>query len=388
MSWWVNNNNLSEKQVHILNSLLNHDSNKVCWLKGFPGTGKTLLLTHLLVKLSALNPETSICYITYTNSLVELVKTSPDINLSKINIMTNYNFISQNKVYDYVMLDEIQDLDKDRLFKIKKLSKKIFITGDFDQQIFQKNFTYEDLTDLIIVQEYELFEIFRLTRNIFDIAISIKPDAHIVEGLEIKNTNANSGVKLVQAANVTVEYEWVWTEALRNSRPGNPSVILFPNNTLIYEFSKSVAHLSGLKPPPKPNKFRNRFSYSSFNEFWKLNNVKLMYLGGSYGNLKESDHKQVVYLMSYFSSKGLDFRNVFIPNLNYNLHISPNYDLENPDLDINLLFVAVTRSRQNLFLSYSTNLCHQLISNIPNNYYDTIFIDNNYLTNQKEVSFF
>ena len=39
---------------------------------------------------------------------------------------------------------------------------------------------------------------------------------------------------------------------------------------------------------------------------------------------------------------------------------------KNPDLDKRLLFVAVTRSRCNLFMSYSSAYPHPLIQNLPN----------------------
>ena len=75
----------------------------------------------------------------------------------------------------------------------------------------------------------------------------------------------------------------------------------------------------------------------------------------------------MAYLMTYHSSKGLDFDNVFIPQLNHNKQIVLPFVLDkNPDLDKRLLFVAVTRSRCNLFMSYHTSTPHKLIQNLPN----------------------
>jgi hypothetical protein len=58
--------------------------------------------------------------------------------------------------------------------------------------------------------------------------------------------------------------------------------------------------------------------------------------------------------------------------------------------------VAVTRSRQNLYLSYFGNYCHPLIQSLPNIYYDKInvddkFIESSYTSNneeEEEVNFF
>jgi superfamily I DNA/RNA helicase len=70
--------------------------------------------------------------------------------------------------------------------------------------------------------------------------------------------------------------------------------------------------------------------------------------------------------MTFHSSKGLDFRNVFIPSLNSDTVIVGKRALENdPDLDRRVLFVAVTRSRENLFLSFNSKKPHLHVGNLP-----------------------
>ena len=70
--------------------------------------------------------------------------------------------------------------------------------------------------------------------------------------------------------------------------------------------------------------------------------------------------------MTFHSSKGLDFRNVFIPNLNSDTTIVARQALEkDPEIDRRLLFVAVTRSRENLFLSYNSKKPHPYVANLP-----------------------
>jgi hypothetical protein len=393
MQWWVNYNHLSEKQSYYLDRLANHSSNKVSWLKGFAGTGKTLLLAHLLERLSSLYPSASICYLTFTNSLVELVKSAPIFYSKKQNIpiMTNSAFIQQKKTYDFVLLDEIQDLELEKLNKIKQYSKKLFIAGDFNQQIYQHGISHTDLLKTLQVEEFELNEIYRLTRNIYNITSSVNPQAKIVEGSSFRNTNSNPNIKLIQATSEEFEHTWVWNEAFRNAKPGHPSVILLPNSKHIYNFSLIVSSLSNLAPPPKPKmQYNRKLNYADFNNYWKSNNIGLMYLGNSFGDLSCSDFSQMVYLMTYHSSKGLDFKNVFIPNLTYNLRISPS---DKFDFDRNLLFVAITRSRQNLFLSHNGNLPHHLIKQIPSQHYDSLYIDKNYIdkyynSNDDEGDFF
>jgi superfamily I DNA/RNA helicase len=74
----------------------------------------------------------------------------------------------------------------------------------------------------------------------------------------------------------------------------------------------------------------------------------------------------MVYLMTFHSSKGLDFRNVLIPGMRDGATIVNKMALEDdPELDQRLLFVAVTRSRENLFISYSGRKPHPLLKNLP-----------------------
>lgn len=71
----------------------------------------------------------------------------------------------------------------------------------------------------------------------------------------------------------------------------------------------------------------------------------MQYVGNGYGNFSENDRR--IILMTYHSAKGLDFDNVFIPFANNNLYISPDEGMAKT-----LFMVAMTRSRNNLYISY------------------------------------
>ena len=78
------------------------------------------------------------------------------------------------------------------------------------------------------------------------------------------------------------------------------------------------------------------------------------------------DQRPVVYMMTFASAKGLDFENVFIPGMSEGAYLVDARAAErNPDLDRRLLFVAVTRSRKNLFVSYHGKRPHRLVANFP-----------------------
>ena len=75
----------------------------------------------------------------------------------------------------------------------------------------------------------------------------------------------------------------------------------------------------------------------------------------------ESEKTSITYVMTYHSSKGLDFTHVFLPQMNDDISLWKN----DPEMEKRLFFVGVTRSRQNLFISYSTDEPHELVGDLP-----------------------
>jgi len=65
--------------------------------------------------------------------------------------------------------------------------------------------------------------------------------------------------------------------------------------------------------------------------------------------------------MTYHSAKGLDFDTVFLPFLDHDIKFWSG----DQGIDRRLFFVGATRSRSNLFMSYSKNQPHMYIQNMP-----------------------
>jgi hypothetical protein len=365
MSWYVPFNQLSIKQRSVLDGISKQLS-KPHWIQGFAGTGKTVVITHLIERVAADQPKATLCFITFTHALKDLVSTGFHGPVAKrIVIKTHTQFLSDRQTYDYVFLDEVQDIKPGDLTRIRALSEHMYVAGDSDQRIYEEGAKEEDIVRTVQPVAWKLLEIFRLTKLLRDVALSILPKARIVEGSDAVKT-ANVTIRLIPFEKESNEVEWVWDEALRRSRPGDPSVILFPTHDAIADFSWKLADHLNTDAPPRV-KFSNRKrDYTPFNEHWSENDTPLVYLGNSFGSLAESDTKPLVYLMTFHSSKGLDFRDVFIPSLNSDTVIVGKRALENdPDLDRRVLFVAVTRSRENLFLSFNSNKPHPHVANLP-----------------------
>jgi superfamily I DNA/RNA helicase len=84
--------------------------------------------------------------------------------------------------------------------------------------------------------------------------------------------------------------------------------------------------------------------YRDLNSHFRRNGIKLQFIGSGYGALKDAERNKEAILMTYHSSKGLDFDNVFLPFLNTHFSIRSNAET--------LFMVAMTRSRKNLYLTY------------------------------------
>ena len=80
-----------------------------------------------------------------------------------------------------------------------------------------------------------------------------------------------------------------------------------------------------------------------------------------------AEKENLVTIMTYHSAKGLDYKAVFIPFLSSSLEIWR----DNPLRERTLFFVALTRSREQLFLSYNGEK-HRLLAEINENNFHKI----------------
>lgn len=361
MSWYVPFDKLGVKQVEVLNGITKQ-LEKPHWVQGFAGTGKTLVVTHLMERVAQLKPSASICFITYTHALKDLVRGGLHGPVAKkVHVKTHTQFIRDRKAYDYVFLDEVQDISPEHLTRIRQLSENLYIAGDADQKIYKDGAGEDEIVAQVKPKKWKLLEIFRLTKLLQKLAQSILPRTMLVEGIRAKKMSEVT-ISLIKHDNSIEEAAWVWKEANRRARAGEPSAILFPTHKAIARFARELAGKLGLDAVPS----RQNRGYEAFNTFWEDAGLNLMYFGNNQGDLERSDNRPYVYLMTYHSSKGLDFRNVFIPGMRSNaVIVHTDALLDDPELEQRLLFVAVTRSRENLFISYSGSSSHPVLANLP-----------------------
>ena len=365
MRWYVAFNQLSNAQRRVLDGIT-AQLDKCHWVQGFAGTGKTVVITHLMERVAAEKPRASLCFITYTHALKDLVASGMHGDVaSRVEIKTANQFVRDRESFDYVFLDEVQDIKPAELTAIRSLASHIYVAGDPDQRIYD-GASETEIAARLTPTPWKLLEIFRLTTLLRDVAMSIFPGASLVEGSQALKT-ADVSIKLARFDHRNAEVAWVWAEALKWARPQDPSVILLPTHDAIADFARRLSDVLQVATPPAVGcSERGRRDYEPFNEHWNNQDIRLEYLGNGYGSLPASDSRPMVYLMTFHSSKGLDFKNVFIPGMTDGAKIVAERALkDDPDLARRLLFVAVTRSRENLFISYTGNLPHSYVARLP-----------------------
>ena len=149
MKWMVSINNLDAVQRRAIENIINNrDTNH--WVKGFAGSGKTIVLTHVLERLASMRPTVKVCFATFTHALKDLVESGLSDNAKeKIDISTFNGLRKLHNNYDVVVADEMQDIPSRVLPTLAKKSDVLIIAADLDQSIYRSACSVTELNDAI-----------------------------------------------------------------------------------------------------------------------------------------------------------------------------------------------------------------------------------------------
>jgi superfamily I DNA/RNA helicase len=106
--------------------------------------------------------------------------------------------------------------------------------------------------------------------------------------------------------------------------------------------------------------------YNEINFGLRNAGLPIRYLGNGAGSLRANANDKIVNLITYHSAKGLDFEVTFLPFLTKERLIpSGGVPAEN------LFFVALTRAREQMFLSYNSGNPHRFLNMIDRSCLET-----------------
>lgn len=334
MSWMVTRHQLDAAQIRAIDLVLDEGN---YYVKGEAGTGKSVVLAHAAMLYKRQHPEAKICALTYTNALVACL--NEGLDGKGVDCMTIHKFMKlpKNRKYDLVFIDEVQDLEPDWAQQILVRGKKFVLFGDFAQSIYVRDSGLKkgeeqenELQDIFTVREViELTKDYRLPKNCRSLVQTIFPDR------EFQATPwrlmANAQIPLFRADSWEEEMKFVVQKARTHAVAGSPAVILFEEKRAIFHFFHTILE----------DYTSEGFKLDNVNDLLEKYNVPIRFLGNRIGDFKEGDKKPLTYVMTWHSSKGLDFETVILPNL-----------AKSP-CRANPLYVALTRARRNLVLTYS-----------------------------------
>lgn len=366
MEWMININRLTaeqrqffEKEFSVNNRIkTNH------WIQGPVGSGKTVVLVHTINKTFENNPRIRACIVVFTHALIDLLKTGlSDQIKSRIPIFTYPEFSRTINTYDIIFVDEVQDIKADVLSQLRAQSNQLIVAGDSAQSIYDDGCPPHLISELTRTKPYELKTVHRLTNKIIQIASIFLEDPDSLLSAP-RGRLANVDVVKKEFEDISDEVKYVYSKAKEFAEQGYSTAILLPKHIEITKFLDKVCAIEEINPFEWPTVRRGGYSspkeYEKFNEYVLSLGLPIQYLGNSFGSLQRAYDQNLINVMTYHSSKGLDFQAVFLPFLSDSLEIWRT----DQSRERTLFFVALTRSRQNLFLTYS-GYPHPLLEEIP-----------------------
>ena len=369
MKWMVEINDLDAVQARAIENIIdNQDENH--WVKGFAGSGKTIVLTHVLKRLATARPPVKVCFATFTHALKDLIESGlTKTELDRIDISTFNGLGKMRNDYDLVVADEMQDIPSRVLPTLAKKSDVLVIAADLDQSIYRSACSVSELNAAIKpAKEHQLREIHRINENVFEIATSVYTDAKVVSQTTVRQDDEQA--RMYEGVSMRDEFVTMYEEAVRVSAKESPSAVLLPSKALLDKFISTIATANSYAGTPpsvkdgeRPEIGEQADPFKEINAYLKKNKSPLQVFGGGSGSLYDSDTKKMVYLMTYHSAKGLDFANVFLPHLTEDVSLEPMKGASD-DQERRLFFVATTRARERLYLSYHDEP-HRFIEEIP-----------------------
>ena len=162
-------------------------------------------------------------------------------------------------------------------------------------------------------------------------------------------------IRLWKARTQADEVHAIIKDALGYIKIGESVGILLPSHWKIQKFVNYVLTDAGKPTWVVPYNENNKPDYGRLNEHFEENGIAMQYVANGYGDF--IGNKKKISLMTYHSSKGLDFDRVYLPFC-YHVDGASSYTESNRTL----FMVAFTRSRGDMVISFTGMLNHFVLA--------------------------
>ena len=289
-----------------------------------------------------------------------------------------FEFMKTSRQYNYILCDEVQDLTPRIIRELTRRSSVLIVAGDENQSIFEIDPRYNEptvnpsqITSLIAGEQYQLTIVHRLSPAIQRAIQSLIPA--LADLARLTNmADHTTQIRLCKALTANQEIEYIWKESVKAPKVGKTSAILFPNQQAAVSFIQDVIRLENKQQWEQSTNEYGKVDFGDMNDHLKGQGIRLQYVGNGYGSFNITN---CVYIMTYYSAKGLDFDNVFLPGIDNRLYITSS-----PNLSKRIFMVAMTRSRNELYICH-TGLPHPYVNSFSANPTDCIKVDINNVLN-------
>ncbi len=358
MNWLVPLTQLDNEQRGILQSFKTQPG-KNLWITGYAGSGKSVLLIHILITIKELFPSKRVAVVGYTYALIDQLKSGIPFHLkSSVPVMTPQQFAKSYDRWDYVLVDEVQDLKHEFFVDLSNRGAIVIAAGDMNQSIYDNTCPEYDIIEYLDLEVHRLNIIHRLSRNARQLAA---PFCNDKQGFMA--ASMGSAVELQPALVLANSYdeELAWLDEMSSTyaRKGYQTAILLPNHQEVRYFLRNLCELHGEDSSFVRDMVSGEWQVNYYNEInYGLMNAGLQfrYLGNGAGNLRNYFNEKKVLILTWHSVKGLDFGVTFLPFLTSERSI---YAGNTPGE--NLFFVALTRAREQMYLSYNSGNPHKYL---------------------------
>lgn len=369
MKWLPGENDLVKEQSDFRKMVWTESGN--VYISGFPGSGKSVCLLYAAKTIRDKDPNASILFVEFTHSLIKMIEAAlAELRLTNIQVVTYADFEKNYRdSYDFIICDEVQDMSSNLLELMKSRAKRVIVGGDPNQSIYETipnggpTVGPDEMKSILNPKTAELTILHRLNKFIIRGINSFMPQMRML-------AEKSSMLKKHKPAYVwhcidqTDEVKRIMDDAKTALNYGESVAILLPTHGKIENFvniylqliGKPIFDFSQDRQYDKPN-------YGLLNQYLEEQGVKMQSITNGFGSLVTDSDK--IILSTYHSSKGLDFDKVFLPFC--------NQGYGNGD-DPRLFMVAMSRSRKDLTLSYTTNM-NRFIQKFFNNCEACQFID-------------
>lgn len=360
MAWLVPENKLDAQQRLFLDSEAIFKQN--VWIKGFAGSGKSILILYSVKKILARNPEAKLLLVVFTHSLIKMFTAAFEEMGLNVQVETYYAFMKSPSHYDYILCDEVQDLTERVIVALERHADRVIVAGDANQSIYLSDPQWREPTidknylSSRDYQEQELTIIHRLPKSLIEVVNHFMPDMHIFSA-KLDMTKPDVQVRVCKAKRVEDEIRYLLDRAQKAIQGGYTVAVLLPTQDLMVLFVNWVLYCMGRQQwdPPQRNRW-GKYDFFLLNRGLSNAGIPLQCIANGDGAFSSSIPQ--INVMTYHSSKGLDFDNVFIPFASEGVPIFSSDE----ELSRRLFMVAMTRTRSNLCITYTSTPYEELNS--------------------------